>query len=207
MCEGKGYYGIDPPPRPCFPNSTPGSNGSRIILSGFFAEFLRWRNDGARRITGKQYRTIEERLSPFAGGKTNPVLISLLHHHPCSSAGSIPRCADFTGRPLGILAQVHRIRLRAHGRFVECTGIYPLLRLPRRQGDPSRPQNTYPSRGNTRPSAGKPTDPCIRCGSSVGKNTYLYRKLFNVDYEISWNEIVLDFQRTSCRETDGGNAI
>jgi hypothetical protein len=31
-------------------------------------------------------------------------------------------------------------------------------------------------------------------GSSVGKNTYLYRKLFNVDYEISLNEIVLDFQ-------------
>jgi len=32
------------------------------------------------------------------------------------------------------------------------------------------------------------------CGSSVGKNTYIYRKLFNVDYEISWNEIVLDFR-------------
>ncbi len=32
------------------------------------------------------------------------------------------------------------------------------------------------------------------CGSSVGKNTYMYRKLFNVDYEISLNEIVLDFQ-------------
>jgi hypothetical protein len=28
----------------------------------------------------------------------------------------------------------------------------------------------------------------------VGKNTYLYRKLFDVDYEISLNEIVLDFQ-------------
>jgi 3',5'-cyclic AMP phosphodiesterase CpdA len=34
------------------------------------------------------------------------------------------------------------------------------------------------------------------CGSSVGKNTYMYRKLFNVDYEISMNEIVLDFGRT-----------
>jgi 3',5'-cyclic AMP phosphodiesterase CpdA len=32
------------------------------------------------------------------------------------------------------------------------------------------------------------------CGSAVGKNTYLYRKLFNVDYEIAMNEIVLDFQ-------------
>jgi hypothetical protein len=31
------------------------------------------------------------------------------------------------------------------------------------------------------------------CGSAVGKNTYLYRKLFNVDYEIALNEIVLDF--------------
>ena len=28
----------------------------------------------------------------------------------------------------------------------------------------------------------------------MGKNTYLYRKLFNVDYEIAMNEIVLDFQ-------------
>jgi len=28
----------------------------------------------------------------------------------------------------------------------------------------------------------------------VGKNTYIYRKLFNVDYEISMNEIVLDFR-------------
>jgi hypothetical protein len=32
------------------------------------------------------------------------------------------------------------------------------------------------------------------CGSSVGKNTYIYRKLFNVDYEISFNEIVLDLK-------------
>jgi len=31
-------------------------------------------------------------------------------------------------------------------------------------------------------------------GSAVGKNTYMYRKLFNVDYEISLNEIVLDFR-------------
>jgi translation elongation factor EF-4 len=27
----------------------------------------------------------------------------------------------------------------------------------------------------------------------VGKNTYAYKKLFNVDYEISMNEIVFDF--------------
>jgi hypothetical protein len=32
------------------------------------------------------------------------------------------------------------------------------------------------------------------CGSAVGKNTYMYRKLFNVDYELSMNEIVLDFR-------------
>jgi hypothetical protein len=32
------------------------------------------------------------------------------------------------------------------------------------------------------------------CGSSVGNNTYIYNKLFNVDYEISFNEIVLDFK-------------
>jgi hypothetical protein len=28
----------------------------------------------------------------------------------------------------------------------------------------------------------------------VGRNTYIFSKVFNVDYEISWNEIVLDFQ-------------
>ncbi|MGE5247941.1 MAG: hypothetical protein ACM3L8_06300, partial [Verrucomicrobiota bacterium] len=31
------------------------------------------------------------------------------------------------------------------------------------------------------------------CGSTVGKNTYAYKKLFNVDYETSMNEIVFDF--------------
>jgi hypothetical protein len=51
------------------------------------------------------------------------------------------------------------------------------------------------------PMAGKVTGPpsenrpilIFGCGSAVGKNTYMYRKLFNVNYEISMNEIVLDF--------------
>ncbi|HEY6097021.1 MAG TPA: hypothetical protein VIU83_03115, partial [Candidatus Deferrimicrobium sp.] len=32
------------------------------------------------------------------------------------------------------------------------------------------------------------------CGSAVGKNTYMYRKLYDVNYEIAMNEIVLDFR-------------
>jgi len=126
--------------------------------------------------TGKQYRAIEERLNPFAGGKTNPVLIfPAAPHIPCSSAGSIPRCADSTGRPLGhpcastsdsptstwTVGRMHR-NLSASA-------------TPTASSDLHGPQSTYPSRENTRPSAGKPPILVFGCGSSVAKNTYLYR--------------------------------
>ena len=147
------------------------------------------------RITGKQYRTIEERLNPFAGGKTNPVLISLLHHHPLQFRRIDPEMRRFHRKTLGAslrkyigFAYEHMDGLsnaQEFIRFCDSHGVKVILH------------------GHKHiPIAGKIPDHLLEsppilvfgCGSSVGKNTYLYRKLFNVDYEISWNEIVLDFR-------------
>jgi len=68
--------------------------------------------------------------------------------------------------------------------------------------------NTSPSREKSPRICWKTADPHLRCGSCVGKNTYMYRKLFNVDYETSWNEIHPRLRNApAVGETDGGNTL
>jgi Calcineurin-like phosphoesterase len=147
------------------------------------------------KITAEQYRTIEERLNPLPGGSTNPILISLLHHHPLQLHRIDPEMQRFHIKTLG--ASLRKIIGFAYEhmdglanapefiRFCDSHGVKVILH------------------GHKHiPIAGKIPEHLLEnrpilifgCGSSVGKNTYIYRKLFNVDYEISLNEIVLDFQ-------------
>ncbi len=155
--------------------------------------------DGGRmargKITGEQYRTIEEGLIPSPGGSAKPVLISLLHHHPLqwrridpemhrfqikTLGGSLRKSVGFAYEQMDGLANAPEFI-----RFCDSHGVKVILH------------------GHKHiPIAGKIPEHLLEngpilifgCGSSVGKNTYMYRKLFNVDYEISWNEIVLDFE-------------
>jgi UDP-2,3-diacylglucosamine pyrophosphatase LpxH len=147
------------------------------------------------KITGEQYRDIEERLNPLPGGTTNPILISLLHHHPLQFRRIDPEMRRFHMKTLGAslrkfigYAYEHMDGLanaREFIRFCDSHGVKVILHGHRHI-----------------PIAGKIPEHLLEnrpilvfgCGSSVGKNTYIYRKLFNVDYEISMNEIVLDFQ-------------
>ncbi len=155
--------------------------------------------DGGRmargKITGAQYRAIEEHLHPFPGGNTHPVLISLLHHHPLQFRRIDPEMRRFHMKTLGASLRKYISFAYEHMdglgnaeefvRFCDSHGVKVILH------------------GHKHiPIAGKIPEHLLKngpiqifgCGSSVGKNTYIYRKLFNVDYEISWNEIVLDFQ-------------
>jgi 3',5'-cyclic AMP phosphodiesterase CpdA len=155
--------------------------------------------DGGRmargKIMGDQYRAIEERLHPSPGENTNPMLISLLHHHPLQFRRIDPEMRRFHIRTIGpslrklIGSAYERMDGLANAqefiRFCDSHGVKVILH------------------GHKHiPIAGKIPDSLLEnrpilifgCGSSVGKNTYMYRKLFDVDYEISWNEIVLDFQ-------------
>jgi len=147
------------------------------------------------KITGEQYRTIEERLNPFPGGIAKPILISLLHHHPLQFRRIDPEMRRFHMKTLGAslrkfigYAYEHMDGLanaREFIRFCDSHAVKVILH------------------GHKHiPIAGKIPEHLLGngpilvfgCGSSVGKNTYMYRKLFNVDYEISMNEIVLDFR-------------
>jgi len=147
------------------------------------------------KITSEQYRAIEEQLNPFPGGNTNPILISLLHHHPLQLHRIEPEMRRFHKKTLGaslrkfIGSAYEQMDGLANGqefiRFCDSHGVNVILH------------------GHKHiPIAGKIPDHLLEhrpilvfgCGSSVGKNTYMYRKLFNVDYEISLNEIVLDFR-------------
>jgi UDP-2,3-diacylglucosamine pyrophosphatase LpxH len=147
------------------------------------------------KITVEQYRTIEEGLNAFPDGNTKPILISLLHHHPLQWRRIDPEMHRFQIKTLGAslrksvgLAYEHMDGLANAPefiRFCDSHGVKAILH------------------GHKHiPIAGKIPEHLLEngpilifgCGSSVGKNTYMYRKLFNVDYEISWNEIVLDFK-------------
>ena len=147
------------------------------------------------KITREQYKTIEERLTPLPGGTTNPILISLLHHHPLQLHRIDPEMRRFHMKTLGTslrkfigFAYEHMDRLanaKEFIRFCDTHGVKVILH------------------GHKHiPIAGKIPGDLLEnrpilifgCGSSVGKNTYMYRKLFNVDYETSWNEIILDFE-------------
>jgi len=147
------------------------------------------------KITREQYRTIEERLNPLPRGTSKPILISLLHHHPMQLHRIDPEMRRFHMKTLGAsfrniigFAYGHMDRLadaQEFIRFCDSHGVKAILH------------------GHKHiPIAGRIPDHLLEnrpihvfgCGSSVGKNTYMYRKLFNVDYEISLNEIVLDFR-------------
>lgn len=152
--------------------------------------------DGGRmargKITGKQYRIIEERLPlPNAG----PILISLLHHHPLQFRRIDPEMRRFHMKTLG--ASLRKIIGFAYERMDGLTNAQEFVRF----CDSHGVQVILHGHKHV-PIAGKIPEHLLKnrpilvfgCGSSVGKNTYLYRKLFDVDYEISLNEIVLDFQ-------------
>ena len=155
--------------------------------------------DGGRmargKITGEQYRAIEERLTPLPVGTTNPILISLLHHHPMEWRRIDPEMHRFHIKTLGAsmrkfiaFAYEHMDGLanaQEFIRFCDSHGVKVILH------------------GHKHiPIAGKIPDHLLEnppiltfgSGSAVGRNTYIFSKVFNVDYEISFNEIVLDFQ-------------
>jgi len=147
------------------------------------------------KITSDQYRTIEESLNPPPGGNTNPVLISLLHHHPMQLHRIDPEMQRFHLKTLGSsfrklisFAYEHMDGL-ANGqefiRFCDAHGVKVILHGHKHIPIAGRIPGHLPEK---RPIL------IFGSGSAVGKNTYMYRKLFNVDYEISLNEIVLDFR-------------
>jgi UDP-2,3-diacylglucosamine pyrophosphatase LpxH len=155
--------------------------------------------DGGRmargKITQEQYRTIEERLNLLPGGTTNPILISLLHHHPLQWRRIDPEMRRFHIKTLGAslrkligFAYEHADGLtnsQEFIRFCDSHGVKVILHghkhIPIAGKIPGPPPENRPIL-------------IFGCGSAVGKNTYMYRKLFDVNYELSMNEIVLDFE-------------
>ncbi len=147
------------------------------------------------KITGEQYSAIEERLNLLPGGTTRTTLISLLHHHPVQLHRLDPEMHRFHKKTLGAslrkfigYAYEHMDGLadaREFLRFCGAHGVKAILHghkhIPIAGKVPAPDAEHRPIR-------------IFGCGSSVGKNTYFFRKLFDVDYEISMNEIVLDFQ-------------
>lgn len=186
--------------RPAFSSLVPAINTRIEWIPDHPVGILCWNSADAGRmargkITGEQYRTIEEQMNPFHGGSTNPILISLLHHHPMRLHRIDPEMRRFHLKTLGTsfrkligFAYEHMDGLanaQEFIRFCDTHGVKVILH------------------GHKHiPFAGKLPEQLLKngpilifgCGSSVGKNTYFYRKLFNVDYEISWNEIILDFE-------------
>jgi len=155
--------------------------------------------DGGRmargKITEEQYRTIEERLKLPPGGNGLPILISLLHHHPLQWRRIDPEMHRFHVKTLGtslrkIIGFAYEqmdglANAKEFIRFCASHGVQVIL----------HGHKHIPIAGKI---AGPPPEnrPILLfgCGSAVGKNTYMYRKLFNVNYEIAMNEIVLDFR-------------
>jgi predicted phosphodiesterase len=146
------------------------------------------------KISPEQYASVEEELRHPPAGERNPLLVSLLHHHPLQLHRIDPEMRRFHRKTLGssfrkILGGAYEhVDGLADGqeflRFCDDNGVKIVLH------------------GHKHiPTAGRIPQDLLRngpiltfgCGSAVGKNAYLYRKLFDVDYEISYNEIVLDF--------------
>ena len=155
--------------------------------------------DGGRmargKITGEQYRIIEERLNLLPDGNPNPILISLLHHHPLQWRRIDPEMHRFHIKTLG--ASLRKIIGFAYEHMDGLTSAQEFIRFCDSHG-----VKVILHGHKHIPIAGKIPGNLLKnrpilifgCGSSVGKNTYMYRKLFDVNYEISMNEIVLDFQ-------------
>ena len=147
------------------------------------------------KITERQYGIIAEQLHPSPAGSVDPILISLLHHHPLQFRRIDPEMRRFHMKTLGASlrkfigsAYEHMDGLtnaREFVRFCDSHGVKVILHghkhVPIAGIIPGHPLENRPIL-------------VFGCGSAVGKNTYLYRKLFNVDYELSLNEIVLDFR-------------
>ena len=155
--------------------------------------------DGGRmargKITREQYRIIEERLPPPSPGSVPPILISLLHHHPLQFRRIDPEMRRFHMKTLG--ASLRKFIGSAYEHLDGLTNAQEFVRFCDSHGV------KLILHGHKHvPIAGKIPEHLLEnrpilvfgSGSSVGKNTYLYRKLFDVDYEISLNEIVLDFR-------------
>jgi UDP-2,3-diacylglucosamine pyrophosphatase LpxH len=142
---------------------------------------LCWNSAGAGRmargkITREQYRIIEEQLHPFPGEDTRRILISLLHHHPLQFRRIDPEMRRFHMRTLGAslrkflgsaYEQVDGLaNSREFIRFCETHGVTAILHghkhIPIAGKIPEHPPDHRPIR-------------IFGCGSSVGKNTYLYR--------------------------------
>ncbi|MFA6149578.1 MAG: metallophosphoesterase [bacterium] len=186
--------------RPASSSLVPAFNARIEWIPDHPVGILCWNSaDGGRmargKITGEQYRTIEEHLIHSPDGNTNPMLISLLHHHPLQFRRIDPEMRRFHMKTLGAsfrkyigFAYEHLdglVNAQEFVRFCDSHGVRVILH------------------GHKHiPIAGKIPEHLLGngpilifgSGSAVGKNTYLYRKLFDVDYEISMNEIVLDFR-------------
>lgn len=155
--------------------------------------------DGGRMARGnikkEQYRIIEERLPLSTAGNVNPMLISLLHHHPLQFRRIDPEMRRFHMKTLG--ASLRKFIGSAYEHMDGLTNGQEFVRFCDSHG-----VKVILHGHKHVPIAGKIPEHLLEnrpilvfgSGSSVGKNTYLYRKLFNVDYEISLNEIVLDFK-------------
>jgi UDP-2,3-diacylglucosamine pyrophosphatase LpxH len=186
--------------RPAFSSLVPAIHARIEWIPDHPVGILCWDSADAGRmargkITGEQYRAIEERLNPFPGGDTNPLLISLLHHHPLHFHRIDPEMRRFHMKTLGPslrkfigYAYEHMDGLANAQEFIRfCVSHGVKVILHGHKHIPIAGKIPEHLLGN-RPIL------VFGCGSSVGKNTYIYRKLFIVDYEISMNEIVLDFQ-------------
>ena len=147
------------------------------------------------KIPGSQYETIEEELNHFPGGNTSPILVSLLHHHPLQWRRIDPEMRRFHMKTLG--ASLRKFIGFAYEHMDGLTNAPEFIRFCDSHG-----VKVILHGHKHIPIAGKIPEQLLEngpilvfgCGSSVGKNTYIYRKLFDVDYEISLNEIILDFR-------------
>ncbi len=147
------------------------------------------------KITGEQYHLLADRLSHPSEGNPNPHLISLLHHHPLQLHLVDPEMRRFHRKALGESFRkfVGSAYERMDGlvdsliflRFCDSIGVKAILHGHKHIPVAGRIPSNLLENGSI---------PVFGCGSTVGKNTYAYKKLFNVDYEISMNEIVLDFR-------------
>jgi 3',5'-cyclic AMP phosphodiesterase CpdA len=146
------------------------------------------------KITKEQYKIIEERLNLFPEKAAGRMLISLLHHHPLQFRRIDPEMRRFHMRTLG--ASLRKFLGSAYEHVDGLSNSREFIRF-----CDSHDVKMILHGHKHIPIAGKITEhlpenrPILifGSGSSVGNNTYLYRKLFNVDYEIAMNEIVLDF--------------
>src|SRR5512141_963981 len=147
------------------------------------------------KITREQYKIIEEQLPPPASESVGPILISLLHHHPLQFRRIDPAMRRFHMKTLG--ASLRKFLGSAYEHMDRLTNAQEFVRFCDSHG-----VKVIPHGHKHVPIAGKIPEHLLEnrpilvfgSGSSVGKNTYLYRKLFDVDYEIAMNEIVVDFR-------------